>query len=288
MIDVPSITRNPRGERETTGYTALPNIYVLEVTPRQDPEGEPLAHLLIERKEEYKKRCDTGKVIEAKFSLYWSLLCERDKRHGAYRKSGDLQGGYSGICGWLSLTSHLGASGIFFLDLPGLEGNRIGTYLFNQVVLWAKQWPEVSVNSIRLNRNQGKDPDNKERRNRLYEQFNLSFEYTDETRESGHSVKIPAGELTSVDTWKSNIREVGLSEFMIDLMSSRERALFEHKIILGEHKQKSMELQEIYAKPFRELIRIKWRQFIKCDLPIYFFVAAISVMLFLSYALEKS
>lgn len=42
------------------------------------------------------------------------------------------------------------SKGAVFLDLPGLDGQRIGTYLMNEIVQWVQQSPETTVNSIEL------------------------------------------------------------------------------------------------------------------------------------------
>ncbi|GBQ32032.1 hypothetical protein HLH34_00045 [Gluconacetobacter azotocaptans] len=74
----------------------------------------------------------------------------------------------------ISLTSHNPRRGAVFLDLEELEGNRIGSYLMNLVVAWARQWPDASVNPITLLAHQARG-ENTIRRSRPYEQFGITF-----------------------------------------------------------------------------------------------------------------
>ncbi len=76
----------------------------------------------------------------------------------------------------ISLTSSGALSeGAIFLNLPTkFEGQHIGTYMLNEIVLLAKQWQGAKVDSIKLISGQAHG-DNKERRNRFYEQFGLEF-----------------------------------------------------------------------------------------------------------------
>ena len=80
---------------------------------------------------------DTYQRITAKFSY-------RDGGKGRF------DGSYSRNFNSVSLTSTSMSKGAVFLDLPGLDGQRIGTYLMNEIVQWVQQWPETTVNSIEL------------------------------------------------------------------------------------------------------------------------------------------
>src|SRR5690606_42007148 len=57
----------------------------------------------------------------------------------------------------VTLTSTIAWSeGGVFLDLPGLAGQRIGTYLMNEIVRWVQQWPSATVASIKLDAGQAR------------------------------------------------------------------------------------------------------------------------------------
>ena len=79
--------------------------------------------------------------------------------------------------------------------------------MMNEIVTWAKQWPEAEVKTITLNADDAW-PGNRQRRNRLYEQFNIAFDYDQHSDHgSGRSRSMHAGALTPVDTWTRNIVE---------------------------------------------------------------------------------
>ena len=124
----------------------------------------------------------------------------------------------------VSLTSPAMGSGAVFLDLPGLEGQRIGTYLFNEIVTWAQQWPDATVQGVRLEAGQSHG-ENKARRNWFYEQFGLVFDYSDPEHKSGRSQPMLVKNLIPVDAWKQNIRERRMQEYMAERLYSEERGV---------------------------------------------------------------
>lgn len=94
------------------------------------------------------------------------------------------------------------------------KGQRIGTYLMNIIVQWAKNWPNANINQIKLLTFQAQ-PENKERRNKFYEQFNIKFNYVNTiTREDGTSLPMTASNLNPVVTWKENIKEYQIKDFI--------------------------------------------------------------------------
>ncbi|MBN0147646.1 hypothetical protein JTL51_32530, partial [Pseudomonas aeruginosa] len=113
----------------------------------------------------------------------------------------------------VSLTSPSMSKGAVFLDLPGLDGQRIGTYLMNEIVQWVQQWPEANVNGIELLAGQAHG-DNKARRNWFYEQFGLVFDYTDPEHREGRSRPMLAGALVKVETWRQNITEHRMLDYL--------------------------------------------------------------------------
>lgn len=56
--------------------------------------------------------------------------------------------------------------------------------MMNEIVKWAKQWPEANILKITLGEGDAYD-ENMERRNRFYEQFGIEFNYHDESRKTG-------------------------------------------------------------------------------------------------------
>lgn len=197
--------------------------YVLEIRDKSNPDGSPIAWLFVEREEEY--RCDErdGSVNEAAIKLRYRRL--EPKRYNQELKYRSFLGGYRrGFNGHpaVSITSQLLSRGAVFLDLPGLEGQRIGTYLMNEIVLWAMQWPEAEVCKVELFEGQA-DNINKDRRNRFWEQFGLQFNYRDLEKREGISKAMKAGSLTPVETWKENIRVLNVQDFINDIISENEK-----------------------------------------------------------------
>lgn len=145
-------------------------------------------------------------------------------------------------------------SGAVFLDLPNLMGNRIGTYLMNEIVLWVKHWPDAKVRSISLLDLQAQ-PDNKERRNRFYEQFGLNFKYTDKDHKEGTSMEILAKELKTTEKWKENITERELPDFLSQMINKIEKLSKELERITTELNQFKSENEK--AKKYPVLWAIK-------------------------------
>lgn len=199
-----------------------PRILVLEVRHPERLTEKPVAMLLVERTETFSR--DRGKndeVREAFFRLsYEEILPQsfiRTRRHGEFDAC------YSAVAGQVKLTSHTLYSGAVFLGLDGLEGHRIGSYLMNEIVHWAQQWPEASVIPINLSPVQAVG-DNTQRRNRFYEQFGLEFDYDDHGQQSGRSKPMLAKELNLVSNWKQNITEHEVFDYLGAVLHANEEA----------------------------------------------------------------
>lgn len=199
------------------GSTTKPRVLILEVMDRLGKAKYPVAHIAVERYYSI-ENTPSGAVSRASLSLNYRVIGE-DGNAGE-SQGGSFCGSYCSISQSISLTSLNLLGGAVFLDPPHIQGHRIGTYLMNEIVAWAKQWPQARVNSITLNASQA-DKDNKLRRNRFYEQFNLTFDYIDDKREAGSSLTILAGELTTVSSWEANIREWPVHQFIGHLLLHR-------------------------------------------------------------------
>lgn len=198
-------------ERTSAGTS---RIVVLQVFDRDDPKVE-VAAVVVEAVE-VRVHDSEGQLRSASLDLYYERICPQGMAH--LSGTGRMAGGYNSQSNHVCLLrSSPGGEGGFFLGLPRLEGQRIGTYLLNRAVAWVKQWPAAAVDTIRLDRGQGTG-DNKERRNQFYEQFKIAFDYEDQiTREAGLSRPMKACELETVDTWTKNIRELSLEQYLANL-----------------------------------------------------------------------
>lgn len=61
-----------------------------------------------------------------------------------------------------------------------------------------------------------------ERRNRFYEQFGIEFDYTDESRRTGRSRPMTAGQLIRSDRWMSRIKVINLRDYISRQLESIE------------------------------------------------------------------
>lgn len=199
------------------GETIKPRIYVLEVRNKDRPDDKAMAWLYVEREETYEYDPQDNTVYKASIRLSYERV--GSKRSLQKPSAGYFAASYSRISNRVSLTN-----GAVFLDLHGLYGQRIGTYLMNEIIQWAKQWPTASVKSIELFVGQA-DEENKERRNWFYEQFGLVFDYTDPEHCAGKSRPILVEALVNVETWKQNITELQMTDYQADVLQAKEKAL---------------------------------------------------------------
>jgi hypothetical protein len=212
---------------------------ILEVS-RLDkkPEADPLI-VLLERSES---------VNNGDHALYIRCTLISSYHESAVST---FTGFYSSSQNRASLSNSSLLEGAIFLEPSVLRGNRVGTYILNQIVLWLSQWPNAVVNSIYLS-NMQSTFDNKERRNRFYEQFGLVFEYESEEKEAGKSHKMPVSQLTPVDSWESNIKECKLNEFISDLQTSHELLQYENENIRRANKRLAAENIELSNRPLKQ------------------------------------
>lgn len=231
------------------------DVLVLTVRPVHNPELPPIAHLLVERRE-LKRLSPNNEATESSLELCYQLL-------GTTRGVGisgcfgaHYMPGRDGAKTRLT-TAHGGMFGAVFLDLPGLEGNRIGTYLMNEIVLWAKQWPDASIGTIELTSGQAGDS-NRERRNRFYEQFNIEFDYDDEEHRSGKSRPLKAAQLTTTDAWQRNITLTSVVDFVNDTLKERELQSIEIGRLTPALAYVKRHLAQAEARPFRFALQRLW------------------------------
>jgi GNAT superfamily N-acetyltransferase len=236
-----------------------PRILVLEVREKNDanPERPPIARVMVERVETYIRDPDDV-VYEASIALHY-VVAARTMPRGL--NSGCFYGGYSGGGNRVSLSAPKATRGAIFLDLNGLQGQRIGTYLMNEIVKWAKNWPEAAVHSIGLSSLQATDEENKCRRNAFYEQFGLVFDYDDLEKRSGSSRPMLARDLIVVDRWKENIREITVPEYLGLLIGNDENAKFDLDTKERANNFLRREISLAEKTPLRWAFRILWIEY---------------------------
>lgn len=234
------------------GQSVKPRILVLEIKDKDRPDDKALGWVLVEREETYRRDPRDGTIYEASIRLsYQRITAKFSHRDGG---KGRFDGSYSRNFNAVSLTSTSMSKGAVFLDLPGLDGQRIGTYLMNEIVQRVQQWPEATVNGIELLAGQGHG-DNKARRNWFYEQFGLVFDYTDPEHREGRSRPMLAGALVKVETWKQNITEHRMLDYLAAVLYAEERATSELQARDRACAQLIAEQRRAEARPVRWALR---------------------------------
>lgn len=234
------------------GQSVKPRILVLEIKDKDRPDDKALGWVFVEREETYRRDPRDGTIYEASIRLsYQRITAKFSHRDGG---KGRFDGSYSRNFNAVSLTSTSMSKGAVFLDLPGLDGQRIGTYLMNEIVQWVQQWPEATVNGIELLAGQGHG-DNKARRNWFYEQFGLVFDYTDPEHREGRSRPMLAGALVKVETWKQNITEHRMLDYLAAVLYAEERATSELQARDRACAQLIAEQRRAEARPVRWALR---------------------------------
>lgn len=223
--------------RTPARWNGKPRLLVLEVHPRTTPNAAPVAHLLIEREEQYEYD-DNGKVSKAIIRIWYERLEPARLFSDEPRRNLCFEGSYHAwraAHGCVSLTSTSLGHGAVYLDLDSLEGHRIGTYLMNEVVSWAQQWPEAEVHPVELLATQSIDAANKFRRNRFYTQFGLCFDFRDTEGRAGMSAPITVARLNTVETWRLNIHEQPLDDALRDALAAAQDADLRFATLAAEH-----------------------------------------------------
>lgn len=198
-------------ERVEIGQHSKPVLQVLEVRPKNQPDAEPFARMLMQRAARIERDAE-GKVYRASITIHYEEISP-ESNWGAERGKGSFCGSFDSFQNRVSLSSAISYRGAVFLDPAHWRGHHLGTYFMNEIVQWVKQWPDASVTPVELLEGQAEDS-NRERRNRFYEQFGLVFDYQDADHRKGFSRDMRAANLRTVDTGKANIRELGVLEWM--------------------------------------------------------------------------
>jgi GNAT superfamily N-acetyltransferase len=245
------------------GY-ATPSIHVLQVYDKEnnadleDSSNSPIASIIVERTERFDYDPDGKTVTSASIRLSYELMTKSRSYHR--QPGGEFCGSYSVDHEGkerVSITSPSLSLGAVFLDLPDLEGHRIGTYLMDQIVAWVKQWPNAKLRPIGLSAGQS-DKANRERRNRFYEQFGIEFEYKDHAKREGVSKPMTAAQLTRSDRWKSQIKVVYLMDYISRQLTANQMQNFEIERLERARAGYKEEYDAACKEPVKFLLRQWW------------------------------
>lgn len=259
-----------------------PDILLLAIYDPKAPdfEADPTAWLMVERKEsivmDERLTAHKDRVYSASLKIHYELIYpHKYMAHTGGSFEGSYHMGYSSGDATVSLISASASEGAVFLDLPGLEGHRIGTYLMDQLVTWVKQWPDAIVGTIKLNELQALDEDSKARRNRFYERFKIPFDYFDSSQRAGESRPIPAHALSNVTTWERNIKIKDVRVTLNDLMEENKR--LQHEVTFQKQlvRDRIAELRTMESKPLRWALQMFWVHHVRAPAILFIFFTAL-------------
>lgn len=237
-----------------------PTAFVLEIRPRNESKNNaPIAWLLVERHIGF-RHDSQGVLLEASICVSCQPITTRYSRDE--RRKSHFHGGYtSTLNGMVSLTAKsMTIGGYVVLENANLQGNRIGTFLMNEIVQWVQQWPDATVRTVSLLAGQAHG-DNKERRNRFYEQLGLEFDYDDSEHKHGCSRPIVAKQLKRVETWKENITVHSMSDYLANILHEKERDSMELMQRNRAVKDLINEQRAAEAKPIRWALRTLYSRY---------------------------
>lgn len=139
-----------------------------------------------------------------------------------------------------------------------LKGKHISTYMMSRIVRWAKEhFPSAGVKQIVLAEIDAFG-DNKDRRNRLYEQIGYKFDFGDAECKTGKSKKMSVQELNDVRTWEDHIKELSADTFIIEKLFNNDIKSYER----GREDGFEEALRAYSSKPFfRKLLFLLFPHF---------------------------
>jgi GNAT superfamily N-acetyltransferase len=160
---------------------------VLQIRKPDATAQAPIAAtLLIQRYEEHQYDSEGG-LASASIVLKYQRLGGASE----FISRGSFQGRMGGYPFEVSVTG-----GSVMIGDESLRGIRLGSYLFNEVIVWAKQWPDLPVARIRVS-SVDADERNLERRNRFYAGAGINFEWSTPEMREGFSLPMFAHELVT-------------------------------------------------------------------------------------------
>lgn len=216
---------------------------LLEVRKRTDPTGPVGFWVLVSREV---TREGGGQRIQLDYRVLSS-----QHRHS---EGGEFYGYYSAVHDVCSITSGgLGDGGVF-IDPPEARGHRIGTYLLNEMVGWAMQWPDAHLKPVVLNRDQGRGEAGV-RRNQLYDQFGIKFRAEDDGHVEARSIPTKIRDLNTVETWRQNITVTAAEQGLTKLLAEAQMRDMELALAKKNLKQTNEWLAKAQEHPFRNLCR---------------------------------
>lgn len=279
-------------------YKHKPELVVLEVRSKkpQTPESADQAHdvargplhcILVERRLKFSTAAN-GDIERASIELRYARIggWEGDSHSEA---SGSMSAGYSRHLNRISLAKAEvnGTTGAVFLTMQGgiPKGMRIGAYLMDEIVTWAKHWPDADVQPIALVKGQAVDENDRAIRNKFWRKFGLELHFDDAEERDGRSLPMKARDLTNSSTWSENITVVPLVEFAGKLQQSMTLAQRHSANLSAKVAGHEVELEKQRRHPFIWAWRVAYRTWVQ---PYHQQALALAVILVLAFGVARS
>ncbi|MEJ5154603.1 hypothetical protein WH240_05245 [Gluconobacter wancherniae] len=230
--------------------------YILIVRPRTAPDSKPIIKLLINPQE--KTITNNGVVEQAYMKVYYRIV--GPVPYGHRKQTYNFPACYVRDCGEngrICLTGSDPFGGAVYLEPDSLLGNRIGSFLMNQIVQWATKWPDAEINPIKLLPHQGHG-ENRLRRNRFYEQFGITFDYDDKKHSSGIGRYMRANSLVPWKTLPANLTVISLEDFLDEQEDSLLHTDRDLLATRRRNKDLNIELRNIVQHPILFAGKIIW------------------------------
>jgi GNAT superfamily N-acetyltransferase len=242
-----------------------PRVYILEALHTDRPDGPPSDALIVERVETV-CLCKDGTAADAQIRISFQRLNSAGAR--GPNECGFFDGRY--VRGFGEEPADLSLTG-GAVEVPyPLRGKGIGTYFMNEVVTWGKQWPDAEVRQIKLSPRDG-TPENKDRRNRFYEQFGLKLIFSDPEHRGGRSSVIKSADLNTVDSWMTRVRTRTVDEFISDLLQQTDALKRETSSQSGRIEHLRGRIDAAEKRPVRWAARQLWYRWSGIVMPLTFF-----------------
>ncbi|MBE5212561.1 GNAT family N-acetyltransferase [Pectobacterium sp. A535-S3-A17] len=246
-------------QEPTPTSTKRPTLEILHIYERDNPDKYWKSFLI----ETIYKNKNIGNEHNDLITLYFRRVGEKQDPELSFRAIHTILKNDNNVIVSETISLTCGSLGIWHNDY---KGNRLGRWLFNEIVTWAKQWPNADVNSIRLGPADATE-DNLERRNKMYTGAGLEFDDDDNENRTGRSREMKASKLIVLSSWKKenggNITLQDFDDYINELIKENEslkREMKNKKLRINSLNQK---LSIMESKTIKGILRRTSRSIIK-------------------------
>ncbi|MBB1525566.1 GNAT family N-acetyltransferase [Pectobacterium carotovorum subsp. carotovorum] len=236
-----------------------PTFEILHIYERDNPDKYWKSFLV----ETIYKNKKIGNEHSDLITLYFRCVGEKQDPELCFRATHTILKNDNNVIVSETISLTCGSLGIWH---NSYKGNRLGRWLFNEIVIWAKNWPNADVNSIRLGP-QDATEDNLERRNKMYTKVGLEFDYDDNENRTGRSREMKASKLIALSSWKKenggNINLQNIDDYINKLVKENESLKLEMKNKRLRINSLNKKLSIMESKTIKGILRQASRSIIK-------------------------